>query len=103
MIHVTVAWSPAARRTREWTLELDEGATVMAALQASGLSEAFPELDMAAVAVGVWGVGATLQSRLKDNDRLEVYRPLQVDPKLARRERFERQGSRAAGLFARKK
>jgi putative ubiquitin-RnfH superfamily antitoxin RatB of RatAB toxin-antitoxin module len=31
-----------------------------------------------------------------------VYRPLQVDPKVARRERFRQQGTRAAGLFARK-
>jgi uncharacterized protein len=40
---------------------------------------------------------------LGDRDRVEIYRPLQVDPKMARRERFRRQGARAAGLFARKR
>jgi putative ubiquitin-RnfH superfamily antitoxin RatB of RatAB toxin-antitoxin module len=34
---------------------------------------------------------------------VEVYRELLVDPKVARRERFRKQGSRAAGLFARRK
>jgi putative ubiquitin-RnfH superfamily antitoxin RatB of RatAB toxin-antitoxin module len=40
---------------------------------------------------------------LRDLDRIELYRPLKVDPKVARRERFQRQGARAAGLFARKR
>jgi putative ubiquitin-RnfH superfamily antitoxin RatB of RatAB toxin-antitoxin module len=33
---------------------------------------------------------------------VEVLRPLQVDPKVARRERFVKQGTRGAGLFAKK-
>ncbi|MBW8723026.1 MAG: RnfH family protein, partial [Polaromonas sp.] len=33
-------------------------------------------------------------------DRLEIYRGLRVDPKVARRERFNRQGVKRAGLFA---
>jgi hypothetical protein len=40
---------------------------------------------------------------LQTGDRLELYRPLLVDPKRARRERFARQGSRSAGLFARRR
>ncbi len=36
-------------------------------------------------------------------DRLEIYRPLTVDPKVARRERFSRQGARTTGLFARRR
>jgi putative ubiquitin-RnfH superfamily antitoxin RatB of RatAB toxin-antitoxin module len=40
---------------------------------------------------------------LQDGDRLEVYRPLRVDPKVARRERFKGQGARTAGLFAKRR
>jgi putative ubiquitin-RnfH superfamily antitoxin RatB of RatAB toxin-antitoxin module len=44
-----------------------------------------------------------LEQRVRDGDRIEIYRPLKVDPKVARRERFRKQGSRSAGLFARKR
>jgi hypothetical protein len=53
-----------------------------------------------------WACGgrkAGLEDVLRYRDRVEIYRPLQVDPKLARRERFRKQGVRAAGLFARRK
>lgn len=101
-MRVSVVYSPAARQVHEWQVELAPGATVLQALQASGLAGAFPELDLREAGVGVWGRKARLDQALRDGDRVEVYRPLQVDPKLARRERFRRQGVRAAGLFARK-
>jgi putative ubiquitin-RnfH superfamily antitoxin RatB of RatAB toxin-antitoxin module len=44
-----------------------------------------------------------MSQALKEDDRIEWLRGLRVDPKVARRERFEKQGSRAAGLFARRK
>jgi putative ubiquitin-RnfH superfamily antitoxin RatB of RatAB toxin-antitoxin module len=40
---------------------------------------------------------------LRDGDRLELLRPLRVDPKVARRERFTGQGARSAGLFAKRR
>ena len=55
---------------------------------------------LAALSVGVWRRKAALTQVLRDHDRVEVYRPLLVDPKVARRERFARQGARSAGLFA---
>ena len=60
----------------------------------------FPELAHHPLAVGIWGRKAGPLEVLRDNDRLEIYRPLTVDPKVARRERFRKQGSRATGLFA---
>ena len=50
--------------------------------------------------VGIWGRKAAPSQVLRERDRVELARPLLVDPKVARRERFRRQGSRAAGLFA---
>ena len=92
----------AARGASNGTSSLPPGATVLQALQASGLAAAFPELDLARPA---WASGAArprLEQPLRDGDRVEIYRPLKVDPKVARRERFREQGARAAGLFAKR-
>lgn len=96
LLQVTVAFSPAPREVREWSLRLPQGATVGQALQATGM-------DFGDAPVGVWGRKCAASQLLRDRDRVEVYRPLVVDPKVARRERFRKQGARAAGLFARRK
>jgi len=101
-LHVTVTFSPAPRVVREWHLQLPAGSTVADAIAASGLRTEFPSLDLDAPGVGVWGRKSGPRQPLKEHDRVEVYRPLKVDPKVARRERFRRQGARAAGLFAKK-
>ena len=101
-LRVTVLFSPGPRETLEWQLQVPAGSTVGDAVAASPLGSLFPSFDMQAAGVGVWGRKVALEHTLRDRDRVEVYRPLKVDPKVARRERFRRQGSRAAGLFARK-
>lgn len=102
-LRVTVLFSPAPREVREWALVLPAGSCVADAVAASGLRAEFPALDLDALGAGVWGRKAGPKQPLRDRDRVEVYRPLVVDPKVARRERFRRQGARAAGLFARKR
>lgn len=102
-LRVTVIYSPAPREVLEWSLELAPGAALGDALQASGLGTYLPQLDPQVVDAGVWGRKARLDQLLQDGDRVEVYRPLQVDPKVARRERFRKQGARAPGLFAAKR
>jgi putative ubiquitin-RnfH superfamily antitoxin RatB of RatAB toxin-antitoxin module len=102
-IRAVVLYSPAPREVHEWPVVLAPGSTVLQALQACGLQATFPEIDLRSALVGVWGRKAGLQQVLRDGDRVEIYRPLKVDPKLARRERFRKQGVRAAGLFARRK
>ena len=49
------------------------------------------------------GKKAGLGQVLSDQDRVEIYRPLRVDPKVARRERFDTQGVKKSGLFAKKR
>lgn len=100
-VRVTVAWSPGPREVREWTVDLPAGATVSQALGASGLFDEFPALREQPLYVAVWGRAAPPGQVLREQDRVEVLRGLRVDPKVARRERFQRQGARAAGLFAR--
>jgi len=96
---VCLVYSPAPRQVREWTLELAVGATVAQALAECGIFEEFPSLRDARLVMGIWGRKTSLGHTLHDTDRVEIYRGLQVDPKVARRERFKRQGARTAGLF----
>ncbi|MDO8250991.1 MAG: RnfH family protein [Rhodoferax sp.] len=102
-IQVTVVYSPVARDVRELVLNLAPNSTVLDALQASGLMQLFAEIDQPGTLVGVWGRKAGLGQTLRENDRVEIYRPLTVDPKVARRERFAKQGARTAGLFVKKR
>lgn len=102
-LNVTVAYSPAPRQLHEVAVTLPAGSTVQDALTASGLLAQCPDLDTAPGHVGVWGRKAPLDQPLRERDRVEVWRPLRVDPKLARRERFKGQGAGAAGLFARRR
>lgn len=102
-IRVSIVYSPGARQVFEEMLDLQDGATVRQAVQASSLLTAFPELDLRHAMVGVWGRKASASQVLRERDRIEIYRPLQVDPKVARRERFRKQGARTSGLFAHKR
>jgi len=80
-VEVVRALGPTAAAIKQAWLELPEGASVADALQASGL--AFPELAGCAV----YGERVTPAHQLRDGDRLELLRPLQLDPKQARRRR----------------
>lgn len=99
-IRVTLIYSSSPRRVQEIVLELPQGATLSQALQASGIQALFPDLDLQHVPAGVWGRKAGPEKVLRDHDRVEIYRPLKVNPKVARRERFAKQGARTTGLFA---
>ena len=100
---VTVAYSPAPRQVREWVLDVPAGCTAKQAIAQCGVLAEFAELSKGDLNAGVWGKRYNLTHKLKDNDRVEIYRPLRVDPKVARRERFTSQGAKRAGLFANKR
>ena len=91
-IVVTVVYALPAGAT-ELEVELPPGSSVADALTRSGIATRHPEIDLAAVAVGVFGNRVALDSRLAAGDRVEIYRPLQVDPKEARRRRASRRGA----------
>ena len=102
-LNITLVYSPAPRQVREWSFELEPGATASQALAGCGIFEEFPELAQNRLLAGIWGRRIRLDHRLANNDRMEIYRPLRVDPKTARRERFDRQGAKSAGLFTQKR
>jgi putative ubiquitin-RnfH superfamily antitoxin RatB of RatAB toxin-antitoxin module len=68
-------------------LELPEGATVRQAVEKSWLLRRFPDIDPVRARVGIFGRVTADDARLEDGDRVEIYRPLAVDPKDARRDR----------------
>ena len=103
MIHVECVFSPAPRESLTHRLTLIDGTTVVQALQFFKTAVANESTDSAqadsvlvalshATGQGVWGRKVPLSHVLKDGDRLEIYRPLKVDPKLARKQRFNRLG-----------
>ena len=71
-------------------LDVPEDCTLEEAFELSGLAKRFPEIDLNSSKVGIFGKLATPDTALKPGDRVEIYRPLQVDPKAARRARAER-------------
>jgi putative ubiquitin-RnfH superfamily antitoxin RatB of RatAB toxin-antitoxin module len=89
-----VAYSPRAGEVEEVHLMLPAGATVRDALNHSGLLQRHAEIDMAAPRIGIWGKLHALDHVLRDRDRVEIYRPLQVDPKEARRLRYRKHRER---------
>ncbi len=106
MLRISVLYSPAPRVVHERLLSLPHGSTVEQAIDASGVLVDCPEVqlqDTQAFVVGVWGRKTTPNHVLRDLDRIEIYRPLTVDPKVARRERFEKQGTSRAGLFSKRR
>ena len=75
-------------------VELQEGATAIDALNASGLAARHREIDTEAPAMGIFGWRVLPSAPLKDGDRLELYRPLRLDPKEARRAKAAAERSR---------
>lgn len=103
MLQVTVVCSPAPREVFEQIVQLPDGASVRDAVVASSLAETHPEFDWQASAPGIWGRAVEWTEVVADQDRIELCRPLMVDPKVARRERFKQQGARGTGLFAKRR
>ena len=71
-------------------LALRAGASARDALLASGLAERFPGIDRDHPDLGIFGERVAPSRRLNDGDRVEIYRPLQIDPREARRLRAAR-------------
>ena len=68
-------------------LEVQEGTTARQAVEQSGLVARFPEIDPERMKLGIFGRVAAADTALRDGDRVEIYRPLEADPKDARRAR----------------
>lgn len=112
LLRVTLCWSLQDRQVCEHLVQVRAGSTVQSVLErvlndlsAAGVAALSPaqRAKLQGMQPGIWGRKVTGASPVHDGDRVELYRPLLVDPKVARRQRFKRQGKGRTGLFANRK
>ncbi|OGA18150.1 MAG: RnfH family protein [Betaproteobacteria bacterium RIFCSPLOWO2_12_FULL_63_13] len=85
-MHIEVVYGAPVTPVR-CRLNLPMGSTVGDAVRACGLLEQYPEINLNRNRVGIFGRLVSQAAPLRDGDRVEIYRPLQADPKEARRRR----------------
>ena len=107
-VQVLVCWSLLPRQVIEHPLSVPAACSVQSVL-AQLMTVNLPSLNDEAKArlpflqPGIWGRKVSWDQTIEAGDRIELYRDLQVDPKVARRQRFKRQGKGRTGLFANRK
>jgi|LNFM01.1.fsa_nt_gb putative ubiquitin-RnfH superfamily antitoxin RatB of RatAB toxin-antitoxin module len=87
-MNVTVVYALPGRQLK-FELEMAEGATVADAIRQSGLEFEFPEISKTEAVTGIHGVVVSRHVSLSDGDRVEIYRPLLIGAKEARRARLK--------------
>ena len=95
-IHVEVAYSPAAREVEVVALTLTDGASVADAVRQSGMHRRHG-LRLGTLVMSLWGKRCESSTGLREGDRVELCRPLVVDPMQARRLRDKAQADTAKG------
>ena len=77
-------------------LRVPAGTTIGQAIAISGVLQEAPEVDLATMQVGIHAKKKTLDTVLREHDRVEIYRSLIADPKNARRRKVGNKVSPAA-------
>ena len=83
---VEVAYALAEKQSLI-SLEVKEGSTLKEAIDASGILKQYRQIDLSKDRVGIFSKFATLDTVLREKDRVEIYRSLEADPKKNRKER----------------
>jgi hypothetical protein len=84
-IQVEIVFATADQQ-RLFGLTVPPEATIADVIEMSAVAECFPEHDLDAMQVGVWGHPADRRQTVGNGDRIELYRPLEMDPREARRQ-----------------
>ena len=88
-VTIEVAYAASTRKQVVVSFDIPAGSTVEHAIRVSGIPDRFSHIDLSADAVGIFGQRASLKDTVSNGDRVEIYRPLVVDPKQARRRRAD--------------
>lgn len=88
-INIEIAYATPEKQ-KIISLEVAENTTIETAIDRSGILELFPEIDLMRQKVGVFSKIKKLTDLVQDGDRIEIYRPLTIDPKEARRKKAVR-------------
>jgi len=91
-MRVEIAFGTAERQILI-TLEVEEGSTANQVRQAAAAREAFAGIPLESLAMGVFGRPVDDDAVLKPGERLDLYRPLTMDPQAARPRRAQRSSS----------
>ena len=67
------------------SLEIAEGSTIKTAIELSGILTLFPEIDLEKQKIGIFSKPKKLLDKVNEGERIEIYRPLIIEPKEARR------------------
>ncbi|MFY9510707.1 MAG: RnfH family protein [Rubrivivax sp.] len=95
LLQIEVVYCPQPGQVDQVLLQLPAGATLADALQASGVLQRHG-LVADGLRTGIWCKPKDVSTPLREHDRVEIYRPLTVDPKEARRQRYKRHKTAAA-------
>ena len=96
LMRIEVMYAPAPHELHHTVVQLPAPATLGQALAMCDWWLAMPSEHRQALQAGVWSRACEHDALLRDGDRVELYRPLRVDPKEARRQRYRRDGLRRA-------
>ncbi len=89
IIQIEIAYA-TAKQQQIIALEVNAGTTAGQAIAQTSLPGTFPEIELSINKVGIFGQVVNLNTRLQSGDRVEIYRPLVIDPRLARQERVRK-------------
>jgi putative ubiquitin-RnfH superfamily antitoxin RatB of RatAB toxin-antitoxin module len=89
VIRVEIVYAQPQRSIAK-SLSLPPGALIADALKLAAQADDFQDVDLASATVGIFGQVASRDRPLQDGDRIEIYRPLLEEPKLARRTRAKK-------------
>ncbi|MDE2428377.1 MAG: RnfH family protein [Burkholderiales bacterium] len=90
LIQVEVCYAGKQKTTLQ-KLTVPAKASLLFAIQNSGIVHVHPEIDISVCKVGIFGKLKQLDAELHEGDRIEIYRPLIADPMEARRRRAKKQ------------
>ncbi|MCF7983143.1 MAG: RnfH family protein [Thiohalocapsa sp.] len=83
-MHIGVAYADKFKRT--WLkLDVPDGSTVRDAIERAGLLQQYPDIDLETQRIGIFGKFTKLDARVKEGDRVEIYRPITADPETVQR------------------
>lgn len=87
-MNVGVCYAEAERQT--WLrLEVPDGSTVQQAIELSGMLDHYPDINLSAQKVGIFGKLSKLDAAVKEGDRVEIYRQITADPAQVKRRRID--------------
>lgn len=94
-LQISVCYATAQQ---EWIRQMmvPPGFTIGEAIEQSGVLQDFPEINLTTQPVGIYAKKKTLDTVLREKDRIEIYRPLVADPKDSRRKRAAKKEANAA-------